>query len=325
MAKKTAIISGITGQDASYLAEFLLERDYRVVGLRRVASVDDFSRLQSILPRIELVKCDLLDQTAIADQIEKYQPDEFYNLSAQGPFPAGGSLAISTAEYNALGVTRILESVRRAKRPLKFFQASSFLMLPSTADSKEAQSETSRLSPVSDFGSSKAFGHFLTLNYRESYQLFACSGILFPHESPRRRADFLTKRIVRQAAEAKLGRCLAKLEVPDLNAAADWGFAGDYVKAMWLMLQQEQAEDYVIGSGELHSIKDWCETAFNACNLNWQDFIEPVRASPELGPLISSARADTGKAEQKLAWKAEHSFKQLVELMLEAEFARLGA
>src|SRR5579864_1633248 len=274
---KTALITGITGQDGSYLAELLLEKGYRVVGMTRRTSTDVHERIQHIFDDIEFVSGDLLDQTSITTIVDKTKPDEIYNLAAQSFVPASWTQPVLTGEFTALGVTRVLEAVRVVNPRIRFYQASSSEMFGAVKESP--QSEATRFHPRSPYGVAKLYGHWITVNYRESYGIFACSGILFNHESPRRGLEFVTRKISNAAARISLGK-QDKLELGSLEPKRDWGFSGDYVEAMWLMLQQENADDYVVGTGENHSVKEFVQLAFKAVGIeNWQDYV--VSNTPE--------------------------------------------
>ena len=251
MTAKTALITGITGQDGSYLADWLLEKGYRVCGMVRRASTENFQRIEHIRDRIQLLQGDLLDQTSIASVLDQARPDEVYNLAAMSFVPTSWQKPVLTAEFTAVGVTRVLDALRQSCPGARFYQASSSEMFGKVRETP--QSETTPFHPRSPYGVAKVYGHYITVNYRESYGLFACSGILFNHESPRRGLEFVTRKITHSVARIKLGLA-SELRLGNLQAKRDWGFAGDYVRAMWLMLQQDQAEDYVIGTGQTHSV-----------------------------------------------------------------------
>ena len=319
MARKTALITGITGQDGSYLAEFLLARDYRVVGMTRRSSTDVHERIQHIVEEIEFVSGDLLDQSSISSIVAAVQPDEIYNLAAQSFVPASWAQPVLTGEFTALGVTRVLEAVRTAKREVRFYQASSSEMFGKVRESP--QSESTPFYPRSPYGVAKVYGHWITVNYRESYDVFAVSGILFNHESGRRGKEFVTRKISDGVARIKLG-LQHELRLGNLDAQRDWGFAGDYVRAMWLMLQQPRADDYVIATGRRHSVRDFVRLAFAAADLDWERYVvvDPRFYRPaEVDVLVG----DASKARRELGWEPEVSFEELVELMVRADLDRL--
>jgi len=315
----TALITGITGQDGSYLAEFLLAKGCRVVGAVRRSSTDTFERIQHILKDVTVVQGDLHDQSSLITLLKEHKPDEVYNLAAQSFVPTSWSQAVLTGEVTALGVTRMLETIRLVNPKIKFYQASSSEMFGKVQETP--QRETTPFYPRSPYGVSKVYGHWITVNYRESYDMFATSGILFNHESPRRGLEFVTRKITDGAARIKLG--LAKeLRLGNLESHRDWGFAGDYVEAMWLMLQQDKPDDFVIGTGETHAVREFCEIAFNHVGLNYQDYVvqDPRFYRPaEVDVLV----ADPGKALKVLGWKPKMGFKELVEMMVEADLKRL--
>jgi GDPmannose 4,6-dehydratase len=319
MSNKTALITGITGQDGSYLAEFLLDKGYRVVGMVRRTSTINFDRIAHIQDHIEVVPGDLLDQSSLTDVIREYQPDEVYNLAAQSFVPTSFSQPVLTGEFTALGVTRVLEAIRQVKPDSRFYQASSSEMFGKVAE--VPQRETTPFHPRSPYGVAKVYGHWITVNYRESYRLFACSGILFNHESPRRGLEFVTHKITHAAARIKRGQ-QRELHLGNLDARRDWGFAGDYVQGMWLMLQQEGPDDYVLATGETHSVRELCEVAFNRVGLDWQNhvIIDTRHYRPaEVDLLIG----DPSKAKRVLGWQPQVNFKQLVEMMVDADVASL--
>ncbi len=315
----TALITGITGQDGSYLAEFLLQKGYRVVGMVRRASTHNYERIQHLLDQITLVQGDLHDQGSLLGILEEYEPDEVYNLAAQSFVPTSWNQPALTAEVTALGVTRMLEAIRYVNPKIRFYQASSSEMFGKVLE--VPQRETTPFYPRSPYGVAKVYGHWITVNYRESFGLFAVSGILFNHESPRRGLEFVTRKISDGVARIKLG--LAKeLRLGNLEARRDWGFAGDYVQAMWLMLQQEQAEDFVIGTGETHSVREFCELAFGHVGLDYRDFVvqdERFYRPAEVDLLV----ADPSKAHAKLGWEPSVSFPELVKMMVDADLERL--
>ena len=316
---KRALITGITGQDGSYLAEHLLSLNYRVFGLVRRSSTDGLERIFHILKNIELVEGDLLDQHSLVRALEKAKPDEIYNLAAQSFVPTSFSQPIYTGEVTALGVTRMLEAIKSVCPKVKFYQASSSEMFGRVRESP--QSEKTPFYPRSPYGVAKLYGHWITINYREAYNLFAVSGILFNHESPRRGQEFVTRKISLAVARIKLGK-QKKLVLGNLDARRDWGFAGDYCKAMHLMLQQKKPSDFVIGTGESHSVRDFVTNAFTVVGIkDWQRYVktskEFLRPS-EVQRLI----ADPGRARKILGWKPETSFKELVKMMVETDLER---
>jgi GDPmannose 4,6-dehydratase len=314
----TALITGITGQDGSYLAELLLAKGYNVVGMARRTSTVTFERIEHIQDAITIVQGDLHDQSSLVSTLEEHKPDEVYNLAAQSFVPASWNQAILTGEVTALGVTRLLEAIRLVNPKIKFYQASSSEMFGKVME--VPQRESTPLYPRSPYGVAKVYGHWITINYRESYDLFAASGILFNHESPRRGLEFVTRKITHGVALIK--HELAKdLKLGNLEAQRDWGFAGDYVEAMWLMLQQSRADNFVIGTGETHSVREFCEIAFSRAGLDYKDFVvqDPRFYRPaEVDLLIS----DPSHAKKTLNWSPKVSFKQLVEMMVDADLER---
>jgi len=317
---KTALITGVTGQDGSYLAELLLQKGYRVVGMTRRTSTDVHERISHIVDDIEFVSGDLLDQSSITTIVAAVKPDEVYNLAAQSFVPASWTQPVLTGEFTALGVTRMLEAVRALDKDVRFYQASSSEMFGKVQE--VPQTETTAFYPRSPYGVAKVYGHWITVNYRESYNLFACSGILFNHESSRRGKEFVTRKISDGVARIKLG--LAKeLRLGNLDAQRDWGFAGDYVRAMWLMLQANAPDDYVIATGRTHSVRDFCRVAFDVAEMgSFEPYVklDPRFVRPaEVDMLIG----DGSKAAAKLGWKPEVTFEQLVQMMVEADIERL--
>lgn len=315
----TALITGITGQDGSYLAELLLAKGYRVVGIVRRSSTETFERIEQLLDAITIMQGDLHDQGSLISLLKEYEPDEVYNLAAQSFVPTSWSQPILTGEVTALGVTRLLEAIRYVNPKIKFYQASSSEMFGKV---KEApQCEATPFYPRSPYGVAKVYGHWITVNYRESYNLFAVSGILFNHESPRRGLEFVTRKISDGVARIKLG--LAKeLRLGNLESRRDWGFAGDYVEAIWHMLQQEKPDDYVIGTGETHAVREFCELAFSHVGLNYADFViqdERFYRPAEVDLLV----ADPSKAGRVLGWEPRVGFKELVKMMVEADIERI--
>ncbi len=312
---RKALITGITGQDGSYLAEFLLQKNYRVYGLIRRSSTINFERINHLQDDVELIPGDLLDQSSLITAIQKTEPDEVYNLAAQSFVPTSWSQPVLTGEFTALGVTRILEAIRVVNPAIRFYQASSSEMFGMVEESP--QTEATRFYPRSPYGVAKLYGHWMTVNARESYGLYACSGILFNHESPRRGIEFVSRKITYGVARIKLG-LQTKLKMGNLDAERDWGFAGDYVRAMWLMLQQESPEDYVIATGETHSVRRLLDIAFRQVGLNFQDYVE---IDPELmrPAEVHHLRGDCSKARKKLGWRPEVTFENLVERMVESD------
>jgi GDPmannose 4,6-dehydratase len=315
----TALITGTTGQDGSYLAEFLLSKGYRVVGMVRRSSTVNFQRIEHIQDEIELVPGDLLDQMSLVDALREYQPQEVYNLAAQSFVPTSWRQPVFTGEATALGVTRILEAIRIVDRNIRFYQASSSEMFGKVRETP--QDEDTPFYPRSPYGVAKVYGHWITVNYRESYDLYACSGILFNHESPRRGLEFLPRKVSYGVAKIVLGLAEA-LHLGNLESRRDWGYAGDYVRAMWLMLQQDDPDDYVVGTGETHSVRELCEVAFSHVDLDWQEFVvvDPKFYRPaEVDLLISDPR----KARQVLGWEPDVDFKLLVQMMVDADLKLL--
>ena len=316
---KTALITGITGQDGSYLAEFLLEQGYEVVGMIRRSSTVTFGRIEHIQDRLTLVHGDLLDQTSLIDIMREYQPDEIYNLAAQSFVPVSWKQPVLTGEFTALGVTRMLEAMRSIVPEARFYQASSSEMFGKVRE--VPQSEQTPFYPRSPYGVAKVYGHWITINYRESYDLFACSGILFNHESPRRGLEFVTRKVTHGVAQIKLGMA-QDLHLGNLDSRRDWGFAGDYVKAMWLMLQQDRPDDYVVGMGETHSVRELCQVAFDHVGLDWESHVisDPAFYRPAEVDLLVS---DPAKAKEKLGWEAKISFEELIQMMVDADLEHL--
>jgi GDPmannose 4,6-dehydratase len=316
---RTALITGVTGQDGSYLAELLLAKGYRVVGVVRRTSHDSYERIGHLLDRVEIVAADLLDQHSLTVVIRDVQPDEIYNLAAQSFVPTSWTQPVLTGEFTALGVTRILEAVRLARPDARFYQASSSEMFGKATETP--QREDTSFYPRSPYGVAKVYGHWITVNYRESYNLYAVSGILFNHESPRRGLEFVTRKISHGVARIKLG-IDTELRLGNLAARRDWGFAGDYVDAMWRMLQQPEPDDYVIGTGETHSVQEFCELAFGHVDLDWQQYVkvDPQFVRPAEVDLLLS---DPAKARRALDWRPTVAFPELVRLMVDADLARL--
>ena len=316
----TAIITGITGQDGSYLAEHLLTKGYRVIGMVRRSSVITFERIQHIQDDVEIVQGDLHDQSSLMDLIEQYRPDELYNLAAQSFVPTSWNQPVLTGEVTALGVTRLLEAVRLVSPKSRFYQASSSEMFGKVHE--VPQRESTPFYPRSPYGVAKVYGHWITVNYRESYNLFAISGILFNHESPRRGLEFVTRKITHGAARIKLG--LAKeLRLGNLESRRDWGYAGDYVDAMWRMMQTPAPEDYVIGTGETHSVREFCEQAFGYLGLDYKEFVvqDPRFYRPAEVDLLVS---DPTKGRERLGWEPHINFQELARMMVDSDLKRLG-
>jgi GDPmannose 4,6-dehydratase len=315
---KKALITGITGQDGSYLAEFLLEKGYEVFGLVRRSSTVNFERISHIQDRIELLSGDLTDQNSLLTAMQQAEPDEVYNLAAQSFVQTSWTQPILTGDVTALGATRVLEAVRMVNPKIRFYQASSSEMFGKVQ--AVPQREDTPFYPRSPYGVAKVYGHWATVNHRESYDLFAVSGILFNHESPRRGLEFVTRKVTDGAARIKLGLA-TELRLGNLDARRDWGFAGDYVRAMWLMLQQDEPVDYVIGTGETHSVEELVEVAFTHVGLDWRDHVvqDPRFMRPaEVDLLIS----DPGRARSELGWEPEVGFRELVHMMVDADLER---
>jgi len=311
----TALITGITGQDGSYLAEFLLDKGYRVVGIVRRSSTTPYERISHLVDRIELVSADLLDQTSLTDAVGEYSPDEIYNLAAQSFVQTSWSQPVLTGEFTALGVTRMLEAMKKAAPQARFYQASSSEMFGKVLESP--QREATPFYPRSPYGVAKVYGHWITVNYRESYGLHATSGILFNHESPRRGLEFVTRKITHGVARIKHG--LDKtLPLGNLEAQRDWGYAADYVRAMWLMLQEDEASDFVVATGRTHSVREFCELAFGHAGLDYQDHVvtdERFMRPAEVDLLVG----DPGRSREKLGWKPDVDFPTLVRMMVDAD------
>jgi len=318
---KRALITGVTGQDGSYLAEFLLEKGYQVFGMVRRSSTENFERIAHIRDRIDLVQADLLDQLSLIRALHEVEPDEVYNLAAMSFVPTSWSQPVLTAEFTALGVTRVLEAIRLVNKDIKFYQASSSEMFGKVKESP--QNESTPFYPRSPYGVAKVYGHWITVNYRESYGIFGCSGILFNHESPRRGKEFVTRKISDGVARIKAGKA-ETLSLGNLDAERDWGFAGDYVRAMWLMLQQDEPDDYVVGTGATHSVREFAQMAFERAGLNWEDHVE-VDSHLMRPAEVEHLRADASKARSRLGWKPEVSFRELVNMMVDADIERLSA
>jgi GDPmannose 4,6-dehydratase len=315
-----ALITGITGQDGSYLAELLLEKGYQVHGMFRRSSTETFERVKHLEGKIELHPGDLIDQQSLVSLLERVRPTEVYNLAAQSFVPTSWQQPQLTGEVTALGVTRLLDAIRLVDPKIRFYQASSSEMFGKVHETP--QRETTPFHPRSPYGVAKVYGHYITMNYRESYGMFACSGILFNHESPRRGLEFVTRKITHAVAKIKLGLA-NELRLGNLEARRDWGFAGDYVRAMWLMLQQPKADDYVIGTGETHSVEEFVTVAFGHVGLKWRDYvvIDPKFHRPAEVDLLLS---DASKARRMLGWTPDVGFRRLVTMMVDADVALLG-
>ncbi|MBI5970350.1 MAG: GDP-mannose 4,6-dehydratase [Deltaproteobacteria bacterium] len=319
MAKKKALITGITGQDGSYLAELLLEKGYEVHGMVRRASVERYERIEHIRDRLNILQGDLTDQSSLDEAIRTIQPDEVYNLAAQSFVPTSWNQPLLTGDVTGLGATRILEALRKFKKDARFYQASSSEMFGKAAETP--QTEKTPFHPRSPYGVAKVYAHYITLNYRESFGMFACSGILFNHESPRRGLEFVTRKITRGAAAIKLG--LAKeLRLGNLDAKRDWGFAGDYVEAMWRMLQEKTPDDYVIATGATHTVEEFVATAFGHAGLDWKKYcvIDPKFIRPAEVDLLLGSPA---KAGEKFGWKPKVGFHELVKMMVDSDIKAL--
>jgi GDPmannose 4,6-dehydratase len=319
--KMRALITGVTGQDGSYLAEFLLGKGYKVFGLIRRSSSEKFERIESFMKDIELVEGDLTDQSSLDGVIHEVRPDEVYNMAAQSFVPVSFSQPVLTGDVTGLGVIRILEAIRKHHPQAKFLQASSSEMFGKVRESP--QTEKTPFHPRSPYGVAKVFGYHITVNYRESYGMFACSAIGFNHESPRRGLQFVTRKVTHQVARIKCGLA-KKLVMGNLDAKRDWGFAGDYVRAMWMILQQPEPDDYVLATGKTHSVRDLLEAAFGAVGLNWQEYVEidPKLIRPAEVDIL---RGDATKAREKLGWEPQVSFEELIKMMVEADLKAVGS
>jgi len=319
MAKK-ALITGITGQDGSYLAELLLSKGYKVYGLTRRTSTINFERIKDIEEKVSLIQGDLLDQGSLSSALLESEPDEVYNLAAQSFVKTSWNQPVLTGEFTALGVTRILEAIRSVNPKIKFYQASSSEMFGKVTETP--QKETTRFHPRSPYGVAKVYGHYITLNYRESYGMFTCSGILFNHESPRRGLEFVTRKISYAVARISLGK-QKQLELGSLEPKRDWGFAGDYVEAMWMMLQQDNPDDFVIATGENHSVKEFINLAFKYVGISdWKKHVKSDMSEHLRPAEVDYLIGDAGKARKILGWKPKTSFKDLVELMVKTDIER---
>jgi len=316
-----ALVTGITGQDGSYLADFLLEKGYEVIGMVRRTSTINFDRIRHIQDKITVVQGDLLDQVSLINLLQEHRPDEVYNLAAQSFVPTSFQQPVLTGEFTGLGVTRVLDAIRIVDRHIRFYQASSSEMFGKVQE--VPQRETTPFYPRSPYGAAKLYGHWITVNYRESYDLFGCSGILFNHESPRRGLEFVTHKITHQAARIKLGLA-DELRLGNLEARRDWGYAPDYVRAMWLMLQADHPDDYVVATGETHAVREFCHVAFESLDLDWEKYVkvDPRFYRPAEVDLLVG---DPSKAKRKLGWEPSVTFRDLVRIMVEADMATLQA
>ena len=318
MTQPTALITGVTGQDGSYLADFLLSHDYRVVGMVRRASTENFERIEHLRGKIEIRQADLLDQLSLINLLREVRPQEVYNLAAQSFVPTSWEQPVLTGEFTALGVTRLLEAIRLVDPAVRFYQASSSEMFGKVQE--VPQTERTPFYPRSPYGVAKVYAHWITVNYRESYGIFACSGILFNHESPRRGKEFVTRKVTDGVARIKAGLATT-LPMGNLQARRDWGFAGDYVEAMWRMLQQPQPDNYVVATGATHAVQELCERAFARAGLHWQDHVvvDPALVRPAE---VEALLGDATKAKRVLGWQPKVSFPDLVDLMVDADLAR---
>jgi GDPmannose 4,6-dehydratase len=316
-----ALITGITGQDGSYLAEFLLGKGYEVGGVVRRSSMEKFDRIEGIRDRIRILQADIHDQTSMIDAVRSFQPTEFYHLAAQSFVPTSWAQPVLTGEYTGLAVTRALEAIRQTDPGIRFYQASSSEMFGKVHESP--QNESTPFHPRSPYGVAKVYGHWITVNYRESYDLFAVSGILFNHESPRRGLEFVTRKITHSVARIARGKA-KELRLGNVESRRDWGFAGDYVRAMWAMLQQDQPDDYVIATGETHSVREFAQRAFAHVGLDWEKY---VVIDPELyrPAEVDQLCGDPSKAKRQLGWEPQVTFDELVKRMVDADLAALGA
>ena len=316
----TALVTGVTGQDGSYLAEFLLGRGYQVIGMVRRTSTINFDRIRHVQDKIEIVQGDLLDQMSLIGILQEYHPQEVYNLAAQSFVPTSFTQPVLTGEFTALGVTRVLDAIRIVDPSIRFYQASSSEMFGKVAE--VPQRESTPFHPRSPYGVAKVYGHWITINYRESYNLFGCSGILFNHESPRRGLEFVTHKITHGAVRIKMGLA-NEIRLGNLEARRDWGYAEDYVRAMWLMLQQDEPDDYVVATGETHSVQEFVEETFAYLDLDWQEHVvqDPRFYRPAEVDLLVG---DASKAGRKLGWEPTVDFRQLVHLMVDADMNSLA-
>ena len=315
-----ALITGITGQDGSYLAELLLEKGYEVAGVVRRSSLERFDRIETIRDRVTILQADIHDQTSMTNALRDFQPNELYNLAAQSFVPTSWAQPVLTGDFTGLAVTRVLDALRQVSPDMRFYQASSSEMFGKVQETP--QKESTPFWPRSPYGVAKVYGHWITVNYRESYDMFAVSGILFNHESPRRGLEFVTRKITHAVARIAAGQ-QKELRLGNLDARRDWGFAGDYVQAMWRMLQQDEPEDYVIATGATHSVREFAQRAFERVGLDWEKHViedQKLYRPAEVEQLIG----DPSKAAEKLGWRPEISFEQLVHMMVDADVAALG-
>ncbi len=315
-----ALITGITGQDGSYLAEFLLDQGYEVLGMVRRTSTVNFDRIRHFQDRVTIVQGDLLDQVSLIHILQEHRPEEVYNLAAQSFVPTSFTQPVLTGEFTALGVTRVLDAIRTVDRGIRFYQASSSEMFGKVHETP--QRETTPFHPRSPYGVAKVYGHWITINYRESYDLFACSGILFNHESPRRGLEFVTHKITQTVARIKMG-LTDELRLGNLEARRDWGYAPDYVRAMWLMLQHDQPDDYVVATGETHSVREFCQEAFDYVGIDWEQYVvvDPRFYRPAEVDLLVG---DASKAGRILHWEPSVTFNELVRIMVDADLEQLA-
>ena len=321
MGKKRAVVTGITGQDGSYLAEFLLEKDYEVFGLIRRSSTVNFERISHLQDKVELISGDLLDQKSIVTALQAAKPHEVYNLGAQSFVPASWEQPMLTGEITGLGVTRMLEAIRTCDEKIRFYQASTSELFGKAQETP--QSETTPFYPRSPYGVSKLYAHWITINYRESFDMFACAGILFNHESPRRGLEFVTRKITHGVARIKHG-IDQELRLGNLDARRDWGFAGDFVQGMWMMLQQDEPDDYVIATGETRTIREFCQVAFDRAGLDWEKYVvvdERFFRPAEVNILLG----DPSKAREKLGWQPETSFEKMVQMMVDRDLEMVAS
>ncbi|MFX0198278.1 MAG: GDP-mannose 4,6-dehydratase [Candidatus Hodarchaeota archaeon] len=319
MVKKRALITGVTGQDGSYLSEFLLEKGYTVFGVLRRSSSPNYERIEHIRDKLELIQGDLLDQNSLIEAVQYAKPDEVYNLAAQSFVPTSWNQPVLTGEFTALGVTRMLEAIRMVNPKIKCYQASSSEMFGAVQE--VPQNEKTPFYPKSPYGVAKVYGHYITVNYRESYGIFGCSGILFNHESPRRGLEFVTRKVSHGVAKIKLG-LQKELKMGNLDSQRDWGYAKEYVEAMWLMLQQDEPTDYVVATGKAHTVRKLLQIAFTCVGLNWEDHIvidENLIRPAEVNRLLG----DASKAKEKLCWKPRVSFEELIAMMVESDLKKL--
>jgi len=319
-ARKTAVITGVTGQDGSYLAELLLDKGYEVIGVVRRTSHDSYERIGHLLDRVHIVAADLLDQHSLTTVIRDAKPHEVYNLAAQSFVPTSWNQPVLTGEFTALGVTRLLEAIRLAYPEARFYQASSSEMFGKAVETP--QRESTPFYPRSPYGVAKVYGHWITVNYRESYDMYAVSGILFNHESPRRGLEFVTRKVSDAVARIKLGKA-NELRLGNLDSGRDWGFAGDYVEAMWRMLQQPEPQDYVVGTGTMHTVRDLCAAAFGHVGLDWKKYVK-IDSRFVRPAEVDTLLADASRARKELGWTPKVSFEQLVKLMVDADVERLA-